>query len=224
MQEVNQALPDGMTSSNATPEAYQAAVQKVILAHPASDAPAIAAALATGAPLAQGKAIADAIGKLFPTHPDLAARAVEIARAITIALDGKLQKRESDYKDASEAVPLTPDMVATEIGNVAAILAYNLDPSNPANQAAIVQLIQGVVLVNPQVDYTAKIVEIFSGTLTSLGVPDSVLDAVEDGVLDVVSDPVIRQQIRAALVKLKSDEVMFPPGMIILHETPVTNG
>jgi|GEM_PF-3665962 len=224
VREVNQALPSGMSFSNAPSEAYQAAIQKVILAHPASEAAAIAGALATGATLERAKEISEAIGKLFPSHPDLAAQAVEIAREITLALNRKLREREVDPKGAAEPVPLTPEMVATEIGNVAAILAYSLDANNPESQTAIIALIQGVVLVDPQIDYTAKVVEIFIASLRSLGVPEALLDNVETGVLTVIGDPVIREQIRASLQRLKGDEVMFPPGFIIRQETPVTNG
>ncbi len=226
VREVNQALPSGLNINNAPTSVFQDAVQRVILAHPASEAPTIAGALAKAAPLERGKEIAEAIGKLFPNHPALAAQVVEIARQITISIKNKLRPDgEPDFKGTIEPEsPTLADACATEIGNVAAILAYHLDPSNPANQALIIQLVQAVVLVGPELDFTAKIVEIFTATLRALGVPDDLLDQVERGVLDVIDDPAIREQIRASLKRLKSDDVMFPPGYIIHHETPVTNG
>lgn len=205
--EVTKRLPPGVTIETADKETLIAAIQAVIIANP-TYAPKIAGALAKAISLEKGVIVAEAVGRLFRTHPGIAAQAGEIGKSMALAMDSK---------GAGERAR------AIQIGYVASTLIYYLNPKEPTNQQLITDLINNVLNATPKLEYSRAVFGTIVSTLRALGVPGDLIALIENNVLDAMTNSMIRNQLRTELWNVYQGPDYFFPGVIVVQETPVVN-
>jgi len=205
---ISRYLPEGKTLATARTSELVEAVRQAILANP-NQAVEIAGAIATVTTDAQINAIADAIGKLFRTHPALRAQAVEIAIAMAEGINSR---------------NLSLEAAARSVGEVSSTLISHLDPSQQASLDLVRGLVKGVIVINPHVDYTQTVLEIVLRTIGSMGFPDDYLGTLYADLRDVIQNPAILQQIDALFAQLNGNNVhLQQPGMVIAPESDTMN-
>lgn len=128
-------FPAGSNHTNASKAAFEGAVQNVILAHPAAEAPAIAYTLTCIVGVDRAEEVAVAIAKLFDKHPELRER----AREIGLAMNGALQEFIAPVAsgDGKGVIPIgegqeARDRVDQVMTNVLGILSDGLGVDNGA--------------------------------------------------------------------------------------------
>lgn len=206
--EVRRHLPPGVTLESADKETLIAAIQAAVLANP-NAAPEIAGAIAGAVSLERSVIVAEALGRLFRTHPAIAGQAPDIGTAMATALDTKTNNGERAR--------------ALYIGYVGSTLIYYLNPKESANQHLITQVVSNILTVTPKLEYSRAIFGTIISTLRALGVTDNLIALIENNVLDAMSDPMIRNQLRTELWQVFQGPDQFFPGAIITEETPVVN-
>lgn len=193
---------------SAQDESLKEAVAKAVLANPSRAAQIVADAIAKN-DLDKASVIADAVGQLFLLNPSIAEQAPSIAVAIAQAIYAK---------------PGSMDARATATGAALSVLAYHFAPHDPANHQRIVITAASGITTNAEINYTAKVYQVVTQTLSSLGAPSALLDSLESQVLASISNPSIRQQIAATAQAPGTPELpRIASGQILITETKVDN-
>lgn len=205
---VSRYLPEGRTIQTARNAELAAAVREAILANP-DLAVEIAGSIAAVTTDGQINAIADAIGRLFRTHPALRDRAAEIAVAMARGINSRNASLEA---------------AARSVGEVSSTLISHLDPSQQASRDLVRGLVSGVVVVNPHVDYAQAVLNIVLRTIGSMGFPDDYLGTLYADLRGVVQDPTVLQGINNVFAQINAANVTLnPPGMVIAPESDTMN-
>jgi|GEM_PF-3255057 len=154
--------------------------------------------------------LAEEIGKLFAQNNAILSAAPAIARAITIAIEGK-----QGY---------SLDTRARAIGESVSTLIYHMDPLKPERRQLVLDTAVNAVSFRPKSNYTETIVEIILRTARAMGFPDEYMTALIDAMRSAVEDgSLITAGASSALQQQGIEVTDHFQGEVIVQETPVIN-